>query len=116
PTIEAYTSIAGCIVRERTRAMELRPTRNSIDELDAAIRPAIDLLDTAIETGDIAHQIVALHAKANIYEGLTVMIRNASRKNPGFAKMKEVDHLVQNWVDNSRDANRKVVALADRHP
>ena len=116
PTLEAYTSIAGCIVRERTRALELRPDRNSVDQLELAVRPAIDLLDTTVEAGDVAHQIVALHAKANIYEGLTVMIRNAARRNPGFAKQKEVDHLVEAWRDNARDANRKVLALADRAP
>lgn len=116
PTLEAYTSIAGCIVRERTRALELRPDRNSVDQLELAVRPAIDLLDTTIEAGDVAHQIVALHAKANIYDGLTVMIRNAARRNPGFAKQKEVDHLVEAWRDHARDANRKVIALADRAP
>jgi hypothetical protein len=115
PTLEAYTSIAGCIVRERTRGLDVQPVRNSIDELELAVRPAIDLLDTTIETGDLAHQIVALHAKADIYDGLVVRMRNAAAHNPSVARG-NVEELTAEWRDSARDMNRKVVALADRSP
>ena len=116
PTLEAYTSIAGCIVRERTRGLDVQPVRNSVDELELAIAPAIDLLDTTIETGDLAHQIVALHAKADIYDGLVVRMRNAAAHNPGIAGIKQVDELTADWSDSARDMNRKVVALGERAP
>jgi len=115
PTLEAYTSIAGCIVRERTRGLDVQPVRNSVDELELAIRPAIDLLDTTIETGDLAHQIVALHAKADIYDGLVVRMRNAAAHNPEIARG-NIEQLTAEWRDSARDMNRKVVALGERAP
>lgn len=115
PTLEAYTSIAGCIVRERTRGLDVQPVRNSVDELELAIQPAIDLLDTTIETGDLAHQIVALHAKADIYDGLVVRMRNAAAHNPGVAR-NNIEQLTADWRDSARDMNRKVVALGERAP
>ena len=115
PTLEAYTSIAGCIVRERTRGLDVQPVRNSVDELELAIRPAIDLLDTVIETGDLEHQIVALHAKADIYDGLVVRMRNAAAHNPGHAR-NDVEELTADWRSTAHDLNRKVVALGERVP
>jgi hypothetical protein len=116
PTLEAYTSIAGCIVRERTRGMELRPNRNAVNDLELAIHPAIDLLDTVIEVGDPVHQIIALHAKADIYHGLTVMLDDTLRRSPGFGRSRDVERLTQEWRNNARDANRKVIAIAERDP
>jgi len=116
PTIEAYTSIAGCIVRERTRAFDLRPNRSSVDELDVAIAPAIALLDSVIETADVTHQIIALHAKADIYQGLTTRIRNSMRNNPGFAERKDVDRLTLAWNERARDANLRVAQIAAGNP
>jgi hypothetical protein len=66
PTLEAYTSLADCIVRERTRAIRLVPSQQTIDELTAAVRQSVDLLDTVIEQGDPAHRIIALHQKADL--------------------------------------------------
>lgn len=116
PTMEAYTSIAGCIVRERTRGLDVRPDRNSIDHLELAIHQAIDLLDTVIETGDAPHQIIALHAKADIYQGVTTMIRNSMRNNPGFADRKDVDRLTYAWNERARDANLRVAQIAAGNP
>ena len=116
PTMEAYTSIAGCIVRERTRGMDLRPDRNSIDHLDLAVAPAIDLLDTVIETGDAAHQIIALHAKADIYEGLATMIRNSARNAPDVPRRRDIDRLTLQWREHARDANLRVAQIAAGNP
>jgi hypothetical protein len=112
PTLDAYTSVASCIVRERTRAMKLAPTRASIDQLVLAIEPAIDLLDTAIEVGDLPHQIVALHAKADLYEGLIVRMRTSA----GATSIADVDAIVFRWHDQAREANDRVSQLAARDP
>lgn len=113
PTLEAYTSIASCIVRERTRAMKLAPDRDTMARLDFAIHPAIDLLDTAAEVGDLSQKIVALHAKADVYNGLIVRVR-ASAGTAVAAS--DVDALVAAWRDASREANRDVLRLAESDP
>ncbi len=126
PALDAYTSIASCIVHERTRALPLTPDRESMHRLDEAVRQAFDLLDTVIETGDLEHQIIALHAKADIYQGMTVRMRNSigflsrrpSAKDQAehYAKLRKVDDLTAAWVARSRDAYRRLDQLAARDP
>jgi hypothetical protein len=116
PVIEAYTSIAGCIVRERTRGFDLHPDSKSVDQLDIAVAPALALLDSVIETGDATHQIIALHAKADIYQGLTTRLRNSMRANPDYAQRKEVDRLTVAWNEHARDANLRVTQIAAGNP
>jgi hypothetical protein len=126
PALEAYTSIASCIVSERTRALALTPDRESMHKLYAAVRQAFDLLDTVIETGDPAHQIIALRTEANIYTGMTVRMRNsvgylpkrvsAKEQEEHYAKLRKVDDMTSAWMARARAAYRKVDQIAARDP
>ena len=126
PTLEAYVSAADCMAVVRTRALKLTVSQASVDALDVAIRPSIDLLDTVIEQGDVAHQIVAQHAKADIYQGLAVRMMNTvpplSPKATGQL-LKDHAHQVDVATDLSREwraraiqAHRAVARLADKAP
>ncbi len=126
PTLEAYVSAADCMAVIRTRALKLTVTQASVDALDTAIRPSIDLLDTVIEQGDVAHQIVAQHAKADIYQGLAVRLLNTVPPTSPKATGKTLaDHqhqvdvavdLVRPWKTRALQAHRAVARLADKAP
>ncbi|MGE5182525.1 MAG: hypothetical protein ACM31C_10705 [Acidobacteriota bacterium] len=126
PTLEAYVSAADCMAVIRTRALKLTVTQASVDALDAAIRPSIDLLDTVIEQGDVARQIVAQHAKADLYQGLAVRLLNTVPPVPPTMVGRALaDHahqvdvatdLVRPWRARALRAHRAVARLADKAP
>jgi hypothetical protein len=90
------------------------------------VRPAIDLLDAVIEQGDFAHQIVALHAKADIYQGLAVRMLASVPSLPPTAygnvvaahdsKVRIAAALVRPWRTQALRTHREVTQLAARSP
>ena len=74
PEYDAAISTANCMAMTRAQAVQLTPTAESAAALDAAVAPAVAILDRVIETGDPEHQLIAHYAKADLYKGNTARI------------------------------------------
>jgi hypothetical protein len=119
---DAYISIANCEVLAHTHALALTTTPASRDALDHAVRPSLKLLDYVIKHGDLAHQIIAQHAKADTYQGIAVQLANTvprpSTMTSDMAiddyhqKVMYADKLTLTWRQRSEQARREVARLA----
>ena len=69
---QAKISLASCEARERTRAVALVDQERSVRELVAAVVPCIELLRDVQAHSDLASQVAALDADANIWNGIAV--------------------------------------------
>ena len=77
--VDATISAANCEAMVNVHALKLSATQASVDAVDAAIAPSLQLLDTVVQTGDISAQVVAQHAIGDIYQGAAVAMRATGR-------------------------------------
>jgi hypothetical protein len=126
PLVDANISVAGCLATTRVRALVLTPTPASVDAMNQAIQPAFQLLDTIIRTGDVRAQIMAQHAKADIYDGLAVrLIATVPPVSPMATGQALLEHdqritqmniLAQPWRDHAKEGFRQVAELGAQIP
>ena len=125
PRLAAYTSAANCMAMIRLRALQLGPTGASVDAINQAIAPSIELLDAVIQNGDTQSQIDAQFAMADLYSGAGVALlasvpepRTLTR--PAFAirdaMLGDALALIQPWRDRARASFREVVRLGTMDP
>jgi len=77
--LDATISAASCEAMVNVHALKLSATQASVDAVDAAIAPSLQLLDSVIQTGDTSAQVVAQHAIGDIYQGAAVAMRASGR-------------------------------------
>lgn len=126
PLVDANISVASCLATTRTRALVLTPSAASVDALNQAIQPALQLLDTIIRTGDVRAQIMAQHAKADLYNGLAVrLISTVPPVSPMATGRALLDHdqritqmniFAQPWREHAKEAFRQVAELGAQIP
>ena len=122
PTLEANISVANCMALVRERALVLKPGEPAAQALEQSIQPSLVLLDTVIKTGDVRAQILAQHAKADLYAGLRVRLLAtvprlaADPTGPAIkahdAKIAELANIAQPWQDKAMAGMREVARLA----
>jgi len=78
PEFAARISVANCMANHALGQLTLQPTNASLDELDTAARPSIDMLDDVIAHGDPHNRDVAQQAKADLLNGMAIRIRRVT--------------------------------------
>jgi len=126
PTLEANISVANCMALVRERALVLKPGEPAAQALEQSIQPSLVLLDTVIKTGDVLAQILAQHAKADLYAGLRVrLLATVPRLAPNAVgpaikahdlKIAELDTVAQPWKDKALAGMHEVTRLAGEAP
>ena len=126
PTLGATISSANCMAMIRTRALVLKPGPAAVDALNVAVQPSLSLLDAVIRTGDVRAQILAEHAKADLYAGLRArllsLVTPLSPTTTGAAlaehdnRLADLDTLAQPWREHASDAYRAVAQLGSSAP
>jgi hypothetical protein len=126
PKLEAMISTAACVADARIAAVDIQPTEDSVFALDAAVQPSMRLYDAVIERGDLAHRMIAEHAKGALYDALAVRIRAAvapvtgrwtDAKQVAFKdRVDRTDRLVVTWLQLADDAYNDVSRLAKTDP
>ncbi|HUJ59295.1 MAG TPA: hypothetical protein VLX92_12405 [Kofleriaceae bacterium] len=126
PTLAAEISVADCTALVRARALVLGPTRASYDALETAVEPAVIMLDTVIRVGDVQSQIIAEHAKADLYQGLAVrLLSSVPPISPMTAGAAAIAHqqlvdraneLVAPWRERAMESYRAAAALGSKVP
>lgn len=77
--LDATISAASCQAMVNLHALKLSATQASVDAIDAAIAPSLEMLDAVVQRGDIAAQLRAQHAIGNIYQGAATAMRATGR-------------------------------------
>lgn len=116
-------SVATCMAS--VRLGDLRTTQDpqaTIDALTAAAMPSMAMLDEVIANGDPAAQVLAQHAKGDLYVGLAVRLRNTVPSVTDFSKpslmaqhhkqLALVDPTAETWVRAGDRAFTEVTRLA----
>lgn len=126
PTLEANISAASCMALVRERALVLKPGKPAAEALEQSIQPSVALLDAVIQTGDARAQILAQHAKADLYAGLRVrLLATVPRVSPNTVGMQltdhdrkigELDRVAQPWKDKAMAGMREVARLGRQVP
>jgi hypothetical protein len=105
--LDASISAASCSAMVNLHALKLSATQASVDAIDAAIAPSIELLDSVISNGDVGAQVVAQHAIGDIYQGAATAMRATGR---GGAE------LVGRWLLKAQAAFSESARLGDQIP
>jgi hypothetical protein len=126
PKLEAMISTAACVADARIANVEIQPTEDSVLALDAAVEPSMRLYDAVMEHGDLAHRLLAEHAKGALYDALAVRVRAAvppvtgrptDAKQVAFKdRVDRTDRLVLAWLELADDAYNDVSRLAKTDP
>lgn len=77
--LDATISAASCQAMVNVHALKLSATQASVDAIDAAIAPSLELLDAVVNRGDTAAQVIAQHAIGDIYQGAAISLRATGR-------------------------------------
>ncbi len=126
PSLDAAISTANCMVGVRARQLVLAPTPESLRALDDAVVPALRILNRVIETGDAAHALAALYAKADLYDGNADRIMDAvPHFSPQMRAMEAYEHYKQMRIAEdlteplrrrAADCRRAIAKLVLVHP
>ena len=104
PRYAAYTSAANCMAMAKLRAFhQLSPSKESVQTINDAIRPSVDLLDAVIRTGDPEAALVAEYSKADLYQGASVALLSSVRERDDGAYA-----LTRPWRDQANEGFAEV--------
>ena len=126
PTTSATISAASCLADVRLRAVAMRPDAATAQALEAAIQESVGMLDAVIQTGDVSAQILAGHARADLYAAIAVRLASlAPPLGPDLAGypltqrlviVAQLDNLARPYRDRARDGFDDVARLGSEHP
>lgn len=126
PSLDAAISTANCMAGVRARRLVLAPTADSVRALDDAVAPAVRIFDRVIETGDAAHALDALYAKADLYDGNADRIMDAvPHFSPQMRAMEAYEHyklmrvaedLTEPLRRRAADCRRAIAKVVLAHP
>jgi len=77
PAIEARISLAGCAAMAKMSALQLAADDASVKALAEAAKPSLELYQVAIDQNDPALTPIAKAARADLYLGMAVRLRDA---------------------------------------
>jgi hypothetical protein len=126
PSFDAAVSTANCMAMTRATQLELAPTEASVKALDAAVAPAMAILDAVIATGDPAHQLIAQHSELDILQSNTArMFVAVPQPSPQMASseladqaivLAATDALTEPWRRRALQCRRQIARLVYQHP
>ena len=122
--LSARISLASCLADEKLATLELLDCSESVLAVDAAVAPSLALLDQVIAAGDASMQVLAQHAKAELFTNMAIRMRSTVPAAAGStaeayalrdSRIAIIDTLIDPWRDQARDAHQAVVDLAKAH-
>jgi hypothetical protein len=124
PELSARVSVANCMATEMLRAIPLADDHASLQALNAAALPSLQMYDDVIARGDAAMQIIAQHAKADLLLGLQTRMRNTipSLGADGTVlasapqRREALEPLLEPWRSTARAAFDEIALLSDANP
>lgn len=126
PSLDAAISTANCVALVRMRRLVLDPSPDSVRLLDAAMRPALAILDRVIANGDPVHRLIAYYAKADLLNGSAArMFAALPRLSPQMSEAEVAEHqrlvrvtgvLVAPWLHHATTLRRDIAELVADHP
>ena len=113
PAIAARISLASCAAMARMSALQLKADDASATALAAAAKPSLELFQAAIDQNDPALTPIARAARADLYLGMVVRLRNAvpaitmQTVGPALAAHDEAHAFVESkagpWLEKARE-------------
>jgi len=124
--LSARVSLASCMADRAIAPLALCDCGESVLAVDAAVAPAIALLDNAIEVGDPATQVIAEHAEGKLYLGFVARLR-ATLPGPAAGaddaagrlhdlRKQTLEVQLAPWHEAAMAAFQHVVDTAKAHP
>jgi hypothetical protein len=123
--LSARTSLAACLVEERTKPLALCDCEQSIHELDDASTQSIALLDEVVAVGDPTLRILALQVEGDLFAGFATRIlatvpapTNGSEAaiNLHDTRMDLIAPLVLPWQQRARTVYTQLDTIARANP
>jgi hypothetical protein len=124
--LSARVSLAGCVAERAIAPLALCDCGESVLAIDAAVAPAIAMLDNAIEVGDPATQVIAEHAEGKLYLGFAArLLATLPKPGPGAAdtevalrdlRKQTLEVQLAPWREAAMAAFQHVVETARSHP
>ena len=124
--LAARVSLATCMADRAVEPIALCDCGESVLAVDAAVAPALALLDNVIEVGDPASQVIAEHTEGALYAGFSARLRATLPKvAPGAAdaevtlrdlRKQTLEAQLAPWREAAMTAFQHVVDLAKAHP
>ncbi|HEU0031217.1 MAG TPA: hypothetical protein VFQ53_11330 [Kofleriaceae bacterium] len=122
--LQARVNLAGCIAEQKVGKLELLDTQESMLAIEDAIQPSLALLDEVAKAGDLPMQVIALHARGELYTSMANRMLAAippAPQTPDGAAFREtrkalLENLLAPWRGEAIAAAERVVELAKQHP
>jgi hypothetical protein len=124
--LSARISLASCMADHAVAPLSLCDCGDSIIAIDAAVQPAMKLLDDVIANADPAIQVIAEHAEGKLYTGLAARMRatlpavaaGAGEDEATLRDMRKqtLEAQLAPWREAAMAAFQHVVDLAKAHP
>lgn len=124
--LSARLSLVSCMAEQALVPLALCDCGESIEQVNAAVAPALVILDDVIANGDVATRAIAQHTKGDLHTGFATRLTATLPRPAAGAPESEValrDLRAQNleaqltpWRDTARDSYQAIVDLAKAHP
>jgi hypothetical protein len=119
-------SLASCMAERAIEPLALCDCGESIAAIDAAVAPAVAVLDDVIAKADPATAMIAEHAEGQLYAGFATRLL-ATLPRPGTeaseaeialhdVRKQGLDAQLAGWRDKAMTAFQRTVELAKAHP
>jgi hypothetical protein len=124
--LAARVSLATCMADRAVAPLALCDCGESVLAVDAAVAPALALLDNVIEVGDPASQVIAEHAEGALYAGFSArLLATLPKVAPGAPdaevalrdlRKQTLEAQLAPWREAAMTAFQHVVDIAKAHP
>lgn len=114
PTFAAHLSVANCMAEAAMNDLKLTIDDASIARLDAAVAPAVALLDRVIQVGDPYWKLVAEDAKRDLYLGM--IVRERSIPGLDLVAHEALEAKLAPWQAQEEHAIVAMAKLGREHP
>jgi hypothetical protein len=120
----ARISLASCLVDTRLAALKLLDCEESVLAVEEAAKPSFEILDGVIATSDDVTKIVAERAKAELYNQMTLRMRQ-TLPSPGVDESDVALHnvrkdllegLILKWKDAAAGSYERILAAVKAKP
>jgi len=119
-------TLATCIANERARTVAVCDCQQSVQDLNEAVAPAIQILDELATKGDPMYRLLALKAEADRYQILAQQLMatlavpgpNATADERDLHEMRQtmLRPMIEPWLTRAQNAYVEVDRLAKAHP
>jgi hypothetical protein len=119
-------SLATCIANERVQTVAVCDCQQSVQDLNEAIAPAVQILDELASVGEPTYRVLALKAEADRYQILAQKLLatlpqlgpNASADERDLHEMRQtmLRPMIEPWLTRAQNAYVEVDRIAKAHP